>query len=134
MISNLKKQDRTYNFGEFSELFSQIWRFTIVGFICFGIDYGLLILLTEVFGVNYLISNLIGFSVSVIVNYYLSVRYVFKSGRGQIFGFIILSVAGMGLNELIMYASPLNYMITKIFATAVVMVFNFITRKWLLER
>lgn len=119
---------------EFYKLIGQIWRFGIVGVICFGIDYGLLVLLTEAFGVNYLISNLIGFSVSVIVNYYLSVRYVFKSGQRRIFGFIALSVAGMGLNELIMYASPLNYMITKIFATAIVMVFNFITRKWLLER
>lgn len=114
-------------------LFKQIGRFTIVGFLCFGIDYGLLVLLTEVFGINYLISNIISFTASVIVNYYLSTKYVFNARTGQFTGFVLLSVAGLCINEFIMYISPVEYTITKIFATAVVMVFNFITRKKLLE-
>ena len=117
-----------------NKLLQQIGRFAIVGFICFGIDYGLLILLTEVFYLNYLISNIIGFSASVIANYYLSTKYVFNAGSGQFLAFTALSVAGLGINEFIMYISPINYAITKFFATGVVMVFNFVTRKWLLEK
>ena len=112
----------------------QIGRFSVVGVICFFIDYGLLILLTEVFGINYLVSNILGFSVSVIVNYILSVRYVFNAGEGKFWPFTILSVIGLGLNELIMYISPINYAVTKLFATGIVMVFNYVTRKQLLEK
>jgi putative flippase GtrA len=105
----------------------------MVGVICFLIDYGTLVLMTELFGINYLISNVIGFTLSVIVNYYLSTKYVF-SGRGKFVQFVLLSIAGMGINEFIMFISPINYTITKFFATGVVMVFNFVTRKILLEK
>lgn len=52
--------------------------------------------------------------------------------------FIILSVIGLGINELIMWiavdAFGIFYMLAKIGATAVVMVYNFITRKLFLEK
>ena len=44
-------------------------KFGVVGVIAFIIDYGLLALLTEVFGVNYLVSATISFTASVIFNY-----------------------------------------------------------------
>ena len=44
---------------------------------------------------------------------------------------------GLGINQLIMYVGVeifhIYYMFTKIFATAVVMVYNFITRKIFIE-
>ena len=43
-------------------------KFGVVGVIAFIIDYGLLALLTEVFGVNYLVSATISFTASVICN------------------------------------------------------------------
>lgn len=49
------------------KLIEQIMKFGIVGVLCFAIDYGLMIFLTEVFGISYLISSGISFSVSVIV-------------------------------------------------------------------
>ena len=51
------------------KLIEQIMKFGLVGVFCFVIDYGLMIFLTEVFGISYLISSGISFSVSVIVNY-----------------------------------------------------------------
>lgn len=45
-------------------LIKQIIKFGIVGGMCFVIDYGLLIFLTEVISINYLISSGISFSVS----------------------------------------------------------------------
>ena len=61
------------------KLFEQIIKFGLVGFLCFFIDYGIMVFLTEVVNVNYLISSGISFSVSVIVNYVLSLAFVFDT-------------------------------------------------------
>lgn len=123
-------------------LFQQIIRFGFVGGSAFLIDYGVMILLTELFGINYLISSTISFCVSVIYNYILSVKWVFNvnGDRSQVQDlsvFMVLSVIGLGINQLIMWLAvdklDIYYMISKIGATAVVMVYNFITRKIFLE-
>ena len=44
----------------------QFIKFGFVGGLCFLIDYGLMVLLTEVFSVPYLVSCAISFSVSVV--------------------------------------------------------------------
>ena len=55
-----------------------------------------------------------------------------------LFMFVFLSVIGLGVNELCMLIGVevlhVHYMIVKIGATAVVMVFNFITRKIFIEK
>lgn len=125
-----------------TSLWKQIIRFAVVGGSAFLIDYSIMILLTEFFGINYLISNAISFTVSVIYNYLLSVHWVFdvNGGRSQtqdFLVFIILSVIGLGINQLIMWLCVdkigIFYMISKIGATGVTMVYNFITRKIFLE-
>ena len=125
------------------KLIEQIMKFGIVGVLCFAIDYVLMIFLTEVFGISYLISSGISFSVSVIVNYKLSLKFVFKTdeNRNKIIEFIIfvvLSVIGLGINQVLMWICVdklhIFYMISKIGVTAVVMVYNFITRKLILEK
>ncbi len=56
----------------------------------------------------------------------------------EIFIFIILSVIGLGINQALMWVcvDQMNvyYMISKIGVTGVVMVYNFITRKLILEK
>ena len=121
----------------------QIFRFGIVGVIAFIIDYATLILCKEVFGLNVLLSAAIAFTVSVVINYILSVAWVFdvdkeKDKRKNFIIFIIFSIIGLGLTELIMWIGTdlmhINYLIVKIIATIIVMVFNFITRKIFLEK
>ena len=125
-----------------NKLFKQIYRFGIVGGIAFIIDYIALIICKELLGISVLLSAAIAFTVSVIVNYILSIVWVFdvdknKSAKKNFIIFIALSIVGLGITELIMYLGSdilnINYMIVKIFATAVVMVFNFVTRKMFLE-
>ena len=85
----------------------------------------------------------IAFSVSVVFNYILSVKWVFdvdkeKSKSKYFILFIIFSIIGLILTEVIMHVGvkmlDFNYLIVKIVATAIVMVFNFITRKIFLEK
>lgn len=124
-------------------LIRQIWRFGLTGGLCFLIDYLLLALLVEIAGVPTLASSAISFSVSVAVNYLLSVRYVFErraelSRLRELTVFLVLSLAGLGFNQLLMYLGTVglgvHYLLVKLAATAIVMVYNFISRKLFLER
>lgn len=125
------------------QLFIQIFRFVIVGGLAFVIDYISLIIFKEMIGLSLLLSAAFAFTISVIFNYIMSIKWVFdvdkeKSAKKNFIIFIVLSIIGLGITELIMYIGSdklsINYLIVKIFATAIVMVFNFITRKIFLEK
>lgn len=128
------------------KLFAQIIKFGAVGFLCFFIDYGIMVALVELAGFGELLASGCSFAVSVTVNYILSVTIVFDTDkkadkRKQFIVFVILSLIGLGINQVIMWAGVawlgryMNraYMVVKIFATAIVMVYNFITRKMFIE-
>ena len=124
------------------KLFAQLMKFGVVGFMAFLIDYGLLAFCTEILHINYLVSATIGFTVSVVFNYLASMRYVFThkdgmSRRREFIIFVVLSVIGLAINNVILWAGVellhVHYLIVKIFATAVVMVWNFVTRKIFLD-
>jgi len=126
------------------KLIEQFLKFGVVGTIAFFIDYGILMLLSVAFGVDPVVAAAISFTVSLIFNYVASMRFVFThrddlSRRREFVIFVILSVIGLGINELVMVLgtnalgqSPLSITITKVLATAIVMVWNFFSRKkWL---
>lgn len=102
-----------------------------------------MVLLTELFNVPYLFSCAISFSVSVVVNYMLSMKYVFESRddlskKKEFVIFVALSITGLLLTELFMWLMvekmAIHYMFSKILVTGIVMVFNFVTRKIFLEQ
>ena len=124
------------------KLLIQIFKFGIVGGIAFIIDYLSLIICKEVFHLNILLSAAIAFTISVIYNYIASVKWVFdvnkeKNEKSNFIIFIVLSIVGLIITEIIMWLGSdvmgISYLIVKIVATAIVMVFNFITRKMFLE-
>ena len=132
------------------KLLEQIIKFGIVGVICFIIDFAITTIPTYFFGQNTVyISAVFGFVISCIVNYLLSIKYVFteKKDMDKRKEFIVV---GLVINELIIYLCQdvlyanvafLNELIpdslivpiSKIIATGVVMVYNFISRKIFLE-
>ena len=144
-------------------LIKQMIKFGMVGAICFVIDWLVGLIVSNIilhFAVNVsqstvaAIASAIGFAVSVIFNYILSFKFVFERKQNldrkyEFIAFISLSIIGLGINSLLIYiwmgpfynsqeflqgfGYNLNYTAAKVFATAVVMVYNFITRKVFLE-
>ena len=89
------------------KIIQQFLKFGLVGALCFVIDTGLYTICNFI-GIPYLISGVIGFSISVVVNYLLSMKYVFVrrddlSRKKEFTIYLILSIIGLGLNELILY-------------------------------
>lgn len=130
-----------------SRLGQQIMKFGAVGFLCFFIEYALLILLKELMGLPVIVANTTAFTVSAIVNYILSIVFVFdtdkKANKGkQFIIFFVLAVGGCIINNIVLKLGTMvldpfwsrSYIIVKPFATGVVMVYNFITRKIFIEK
>lgn len=145
------------------KLIEQILKFGVVGVICFLIDFAITngvaaVLRTQLHmatGKAALIGAFWGFVISVIINYLLSMKYVFVRREGmdrkkEFVIFTILSLIGLAINELIIKVSidvlyenwlwlksilspALVTAGAKIVATGIVMVYNFITRKIFLE-
>ncbi len=125
------------------KIIEQIFKFGIVGIIAAIIDFGTLFILTTFLDTYYLLSAAIAYILSTVFNYIASMQYVFvskfdKSEKNKEFLiFVILSVIGLAINELIMWffveEFSLHYIISKVIATIIVMVWNFITRKIFLE-
>ena len=125
-----------------NNLIKQILKFGIVGGIAFIIDYALLYVCTEYLNIYVLYSSIISFSISVIFNYIMSIKWVFDVNHKQTYKdftiFIIFSIIGLGINQLIMYLGierlHIYYMLVKIASTGIVMVYNFITSKIFIEK
>ena len=126
------------------KLIEQILKFGVVGIIATVIDFGVLFVLSQPLGMDPVISAGISFCVSLVFNYVASMRYVFThredmSRSREFVIFLVLSLIGLAINEAIMAAgvavlgnSALAVMGTKVLATAIVMVWNFVSRKkWL---
>ena len=125
------------------KLFLQIFKFGIVGGIAFVIDYSIMVICKELLHFSVLLSAFFGFTTSVIYNYIASVKWVFdvnedKSKTKNFIIFVIFSVIGLILTEVIMWFGTdilkISYLIVKIVATILVMIFNFVTRKLFLEK
>ena len=132
----------------------EILKFVFTGGVCFLIEYAALIVLKEWLHLSAVAATPIAFLVSVVFNYLLCVKWVFSgakegSKKAQL-GFAITSVMGLFLNWAIMWALTSLfgedavllalfglelkvYMLNKIIATGLVMVWNYFTKRWLLK-
>ena len=137
-----------------SNRLKEIVKFAFTGGVCFLIEYAALIALKEWLHLSAVAATPIAFLISVVFNYLLCVKWVFDgakegSRKAQI-GFAVTSVMGLALNWLIMWAltallgedavllSLLGvelkvYMLNKVIATGLVMVWNYFTKRWLLK-
>ena len=129
----------------FRNLIGQFLKFGIVGAVAFVVDYLILMVLSQMLGWDPVISSAISFMVSVIVNYLGSMHFVFESrddlsARREFTIFVALSLVGLAINSIIMSAGTvifgagaLSVTVTKVVATAIVSIWNFVSRKCWLE-
>ena len=121
----------------------QFIRYTAVGGLAFVVDFGSLFLLTDGFGIHYLISAAVAFILGLTVNYLLSISWVFnlraladKRKEFAIFGAI--GLIGLGFNELFIWFFTehvhFHYLISKACSTFLVFLWNFVARKYILFR
>lgn len=134
LFSNLFKE-KTDN------TFIQFFRYCFVGGLAFLVDYGLLYLLSDKFGLHYLLSASIAFIAGLVVNYLISTFWVFSESkyqdkRKEFAIFAIIGVIGLGLTEGLMWLftdlAGMHYMLSKLITAALVLLWNFIARKVIL--
>lgn len=124
----------------------QFLRYFVTGGLAFIVDFGVFSLALYYFDIHYLIANLIGLMAGNVVNYLLSLGWVFSAEKRkmekhrmlEITVFIVISLIGVGLNEVLMLFMvgklSLNEMFSKVVAAGVVLVYNFLARKFILFR
>ena len=122
----------------------QYAKFAVVGVTSLMVDYVFMVFLTEnsAFGLDYFQASAFSYTLSVFVNYILSMRYVF-SGRGDMGKvkeasiFFMLSLVGLFLNQMIMWITvelfDIYYVAAKLLSTLLVTNYNFISRKKFFE-
>ena len=125
-----------------NKLVNKIIKFSIVGGIATIIDFVFLYIFKEFLNIDVILANTLSFIISVTYNYIASITWVFDTNKNknkkiQFILFIIFSVVGLIINNVILYilTDKLNiyYLISKVIATIIVMIFNFVTRKKFLE-
>lgn len=115
----------------------EIIRFCLVGAATFGLDYSSLYFCTEIVGMNYLPSAAFSFTVAVVINYVLCLKFVFtgqkQQNRKSLLFFILASIVGLGLNQFCMWFLVehigLYYLLAKLVATGIVTLWNYVAKK-----
>ena len=143
------------------KLIKQILKFGVVGGLSFLIDFVIYTAIIAIFGTAkpvVAVAAFFGFTISLIFNYFCSMKFVFvhdenMDRRKEFTIFAVLSLIGLALNEVLILGVLFVFdnvaflqtgfngllwkfkeILGKIFATGVVMVYNFITRKIFIEK
>lgn len=124
--------------------FLQFFRYIFVGGIATVVDWGILFVLDLLHPELIYLSVAVSFLAGLIVNYVLSKKFVFHAHTSgyhkftELGVYVLTGLIGLGLTELIMYISvdliSMRHMFAKIIATALVLAWNFGSKKILLYR
>ena len=120
---------------------TQLFRYVLTGASSFLVDF-LLLFLLEMLGVHYLPAAACSFAVAQICNFLLTKYFAFKSvdstvgPAAEIAVFIAISVVGlllrMGITYLYTSRLLLYIIVSKLFSSSLVFVWNFLGRKLIL--
>ncbi len=98
--------------------------------------YTILIVLTQFWAVDPVFASSIGFVAGALINYILNYHFTFQSDRRHteaLTKFMIVATIGAGINGCIMYFgvenTNINYLLVQIFATCIVLLWNFVVNK-----
>jgi putative flippase GtrA len=118
-------------------------RYCLAGGTAFVADFTVFLLFAEFFGVNYLIANTLGFLVGLIVNYLISISWVFTYRKylktaPELSFFAIIGIGGIALGNsgmwLLVEHLSLGHVHAKIIVTAGILLYNYSSKKYFLFR
>jgi putative flippase GtrA len=116
----------------------QFVRSLIVSIIAVVFNIGGYYVLKQLVGINYLIAAPIGYAAGVLVNYYLSVKWVFAerkldSRRKEFVIFVIINLIGLAFYEILVAGMVeglnLSALVAPLIATIIIFFWNFLVRK-----
>ena len=120
------------------DIFLQLFRYIFVGGTAFVVDFFFLYFFSDICGIYYLISAVLSFIISVLVNYIMSTKWVFNQDNieNKVLEFnlfILISTIGLGFTEILLYFFTdivgLYYLISKIISAIIVLFWNFLARR-----
>jgi len=129
-----KKTEKTY---------LQLFRYIVLGNISNVVDFICLYILTELIGFHYTVSASVSFIIGVLSNHIINVLWIFKRGKHdyhiEIILVIAISTVGLCISILIIYIlveyANIHYIISKAISAAIVMFWNFYSRKkWVFKQ
>jgi putative flippase GtrA len=131
MSTNPKSAAGTHAaFGSTARKFS---RFLLVGGLCTGLQYVLLVALVEGAALSPTLASTIGYLASSAVNYLLNYSFTFRSAaqhRQALPKFVLISSCGLILNGAVTFAGTAllgvqHYLVAQVAATCVTLLWNF---------
>lgn len=129
--------DKVFLFAGNTEFKRYFW----AGSLTFAVDLSILLILTEVAGINYLWSNLISVCCGILVSYLLCIKWVFNKRRYssvsfEFPAFVVTCIIGIFLNEFLLWISVekinFHYLAAKVLVTLFIFVFNYLLKKILI--
>ena len=119
-------------------IFIQLFRYIFVGGTAFVVDFFFYYFFINICGFHYLISAVLSFIISVLVNYLISTKWVFNQNNieNKVLEFnlfILISSVGLGFTEVLLYlfidVIGIHYLISKIVSAIIVLFWNFFARR-----
>lgn len=115
-------------------------RSALVSLVSFALDFFVCMLIVERTGMNYLVAMTISFTLGTILNYVLSILWIFGRGPGrwhmEFLAFLGTAGVGLILNGVAMYCftslCQIHYLISRVLSSTLVFFFNFACRKFLI--
>lgn len=123
---------------ESNNIIIQFFRYLFVGGIAAVVNIGMLYVFTDIIHINYIISNILSFTLGLFTNYILSKKFVFQgetsiSKTKEFIIYAIIGVLGLGIDTFLVWlftdVFKVYYMISKLISTLIVFVWNFGARK-----
>ena len=121
---------------------TQAAKYLVVGGICTIVDMVLLYILAEYIGLFYVLAAAISFTTGVALNYFLCTGWIFEESKiknkgVEILMYFVISIIGLLINIvgiwLLTNFLSQHFMLSKFLATALTLIWNFCSRKYLLH-
>lgn len=112
-------------------------KFFIVGGFCGLLDLVLLYLLTDIFGIWYIYSGIISFSIVSAISFFLNKNITFKdrnkNNTNQYLRYTAVILVGMTINNFFLFAFTdilgIYYIVSRIFSSLIALIWNYSASK-----